>query len=336
WWAWKNTDGGGVLIQKMSACRDERHAVLATLWYNIVHNALRVWPWALVALASIVLVPTSSLPLTPGGKPDHEAAYPMLFALLPAGLKGLVIASFFAAFMSTVNTMANWGASYVVNDVYRRFLVRGREDRHYVRISRLATVLIMAGTVVSAYFTDSIGDAFTYVLQFTAGIGVVYLVRWFWWRVNAWSEIAAMAASIPAIFASSWVARKLGLAVTEYSSLYKLLFMVVATAVVWVPVTFLTKPADRERLKEFYRRVRPPAWGWGPIRREIGAEGAEKMGPILLLWIIGVVFIYAATFGIGQLLVGSRALGAAMCAVAAAALAVILRKVRDLPAPQSE
>jgi SSS family solute:Na+ symporter len=337
WWAWKNTDGGGMVVQKMAACKDEKNAVYATLWYNVVHNALRIWPWAIVALASIILIPDSDPALLDKGKINYERAYPILFnRLLPSGLRGLVVASFFAAFMSSVSAMTNWGASYVVNDFYRRFVKKDGDEPHYLRASRIATLAIMGGTILSAYFTESIGDSFTFVLKITSGVGVVFLVRWFWWRVSAWSEIAALAASIPAILLEKPIAAALHVHVTAYSSIWSLLYMVVMTAIVWLPVTFLTKPVDLERLQEFYRRVRPPAFGWGPIAEVTGVKASEDTRLVLVLWAVGIAFIYAATFGIGQLLVGDRRLGAALLAGSLVALGFIMWKVRDLPTPESD
>ncbi len=343
WWAYKNSDGGGMIVQKMAACKDEKSAVYATLWFNVVHNALRIWPWALVALASIVLVPDndpallSPDPATGKLVPHFERAYPLMFnRLLPAGLRGLVVASFFAAFMSSVSAMTNWGASYVVNDVYRRFLVKDASESHYVRVSRLATLVLILGTIISGYYTESIGGAFTFVLKVTAGVGVVFLVRWFWWRVNAWSEIAALAASIPAVLIQPWVEAKLGVHNDELSSIWNLLYVVVATAIVWVPVTLLTRPVDLARLQDFYKRVRPPALGWRPIAALTGVAPSGDVKLVLGLWVVGVAFIYAATFGIGQLLVGSRSLGGALLAASAVLFAIIMWKVRDLPTPRAD
>lgn len=339
WWAWKNTDGGGMVIQKMAACKDEKNAVYATLWYNVVHNALRIWPWAIVALASMVLIPDTDAALldVKTGKPNFERAYPLLFnRLLPAGLRGLVVASFFAAFMSSVSAMTNWGASYVVNDFYRRFLKKDGSDAHYVRASRIATLAIMGGSILSAYLTESIGDSFTFVLKITSGVGVVFLLRWFWWRVNAWSEIAALAASIPAILLEKPILAALHLQTTAFSSIWNLLYMVLMTALVWVPVTLLTKPVDLERLQDFYRRVRPPSFGWGPIAAVTGVGKAGDTWLVLGLWLVGIVFIYSATFGIGQLLIGDRRVGAGLLALAVVTLGIIMWKVRDLPTPVSE
>ncbi len=338
WWAYKNSDGGGMIVQKMAACKDEKNAVYATLWFNIVHNALRIWPWAIVALATFVLIPDDDPGLKVDGVINYERAYPLLFQrLLPEGLRGLVVASFFAAFMSSVSAMTNWGASYVVNDFYRRFVKKGADEKHYLRAARLATLGIMGGTIISAYFTKSIGDSFTLVLQMTAGVGVVFLLRWFWWRVNAWSEISALLASIPAVLLSKPVALAIGLEKPgDFSSLWNLSFMVVATALVWVPVTLLTKPVDLERLQDFYRRVRPPAFGWRPIAALTDVKPSGDTRLVLLLWLVGIAFIYSATFGIGQLLVGDRALGAGLVAGALLLLGFIMWKVRALPTPRSD
>jgi Na+/proline symporter len=337
WWAYKNSDGGGMLVQKMSACKDEKNAVYATLWFNIVHNALRVWPWTIVALASFVLIPATDPALLDNGKVNFERAYPLLFQrLLPAGLRGLVVASFFAAFMSSVSAMTNWGASYVVNDFYRRFVKKNAEESHYLKAARLATLGIMGGTIISAYLTSSVGESFTLVLQMTAGVGVVFLVRWFWWRVNAWSEISALVASIPVLLLSKPVAGLLHLDQNEFSAFWNLGFMVVGTGLVWVPVTLLTKPVELERLQEFYRRVRPPAFGWRPIAALSEVKEGGEVGLVFFLWLVGIAFIYSATFGIGQLLVGDRILGGGLVVAAVVLFAVIAWKVGDLPTPRSD
>ncbi|MBI3096831.1 MAG: Na+:solute symporter [Planctomycetes bacterium] len=193
WWAWKNTDGSGVMVQRWASCRDERHAMGATLWYAVVHYGLRCWPWVLVGLASIVLVPASDLPRLANGSPDHEAAYPIVMArVIPAGLRGAVVAWFFAEFMSSIAQSMNWGGSLLVNDYYRRFLRPEASAGHYVNAGRVASMLVMGGAVATAFLTESIAKAFEYVITGTAAIGVVAILRWLWWRVNAWAEISAM------------------------------------------------------------------------------------------------------------------------------------------------
>jgi len=332
WWAWKNTDGGGIIIQRMSAAKNEKEAVYATLWYNVAHYALRSWPWILVGLCSLVLLNDADF----GGVVDHERAYPiMIMKYLPSGMKGVLIASFFAAFMSTADTHMNWGASYVLNDFYRRFLKRDATQKHYVAVSRVLSVVIMLGAVIAAFYTESIARAFTFILTVTAGIGVVNLARWFWWRINAWSEIAVMVASVPAVLLQSQVAGWLGIPLRiggDYALrnlLFTLTYMVVATAVVWVPVTLLTPAESRDTLVGFYRRVRPPGPGW---RRVLDMDptlpAAEPMGQSLVLWLVGCAVIFGLTLGIGQMLVGNRGLGLAVTTASAAALGYLVLRIR--------
>ena len=201
WWAWKNSDGGGVLVQRMAACRSERHAVGATLWYAVGHYALRAWPWVMVALASLVLFPVC---------PDPEAAYGKVVAtVLPAGVRGFVLAWFLAEFMTGVAQFANYGASLLVHDGWRRFLRPQATEKETLRASRLASLLVLAGAVGTAFCTDSVTQGFEMILKLTAGVGTVYLARWLWWRVNAMSEIAALAAAIPSVLLAPWAARQL-------------------------------------------------------------------------------------------------------------------------------
>jgi Na+/pantothenate symporter len=243
-------------------------------------------------------------------------------------LKGLMVASFFAAFISTFNTHLNWGTSYVINDFYKRFIAPDRGERHYVLASRIATLLMACGITLSAFLTESIRDAFDFVLNFTAGVGVVHLARWFWWRVNAWSEITAMLASIPAYLLHGWVAKNLfHLPIGPYSTIYKLGFMVVATGLVWVPVTLLTPAVTPERLRDFFRRVRPPGPGWRRWGGEIQVA-PESLSRYLLPWMLGLVFIYSWVFGLGMVLLGPRGVGWLTLGVGSLSLVWILRWVR--------
>ena len=183
WWAWKNTDGGGVVVQRLVSCKDERHAMLSVLWFNIAHYCLRSWPWVITALASIILIPNALLLGTAGGTAfiDHERAYPRLMTmLLPTGMLGVLVASFFAAFLSTLSTQLNWGASYLLNDGYKRFINRRAPERHYLLVARLLPFALALGAMVIAFSNQSIGSSFTWILNLTAGIGPVFLLRWFW------------------------------------------------------------------------------------------------------------------------------------------------------------
>jgi Na+/proline symporter len=307
WWSNKNADGGAVVVQRMAASRDEREALLGTLWFQVANYALRPWPWILAALASLILYPALD---------DPEIAYPrMMMDLLPAGLRGMMLASLVAAFMSTIVSYINLSAAYLVNDVYRRFVARDRTERHYVLVSRVASALavVMGGTI--AWFADSISSLFKFLLEFGAGIGLVYIARWFWWRVNAWSEIAAMAASS---LLTLLLRGAPALGGPQLGFPQVVLLNVLGSTAVWVAVTFLTRPTPMPRLVEFYRRVRPPG-RWGPVREALGSDAgaAAGIGGALLLWAFGTTFVYAALFGTGKLLLGEPAAGAALLALAA-------------------
>ncbi|MBI3323784.1 MAG: Na+:solute symporter [Candidatus Omnitrophica bacterium] len=315
WWAWKNTDGGGIAVQRLLAVRDERQAVGSVLWFSIAHYCLRAWPWILTALASLVLIPDASLQVQQAGAAfiDHERAYPRLITqLLPVGLRGVLVASFFAAFLSTISTHLNWGASYLVNDGYRRFVRRHADERHYLRVSRAIPFGLALAAGLIAMRLRSIGEAFTLVLNLTAGIGPVYLLRWLWWRVNPWSEIAAMVASVPLLECRARVLAALGL---PSGSLIELLYMVVATGLVWVPVTLLTPPVDRRTLARFYETVRPPGL-WRPIAGVSAAR--ERWAGRLAAWACSTLAIIATAMGPLQWML-RRPEGVAWCVVAVVA-----------------
>lgn len=289
WWANRNADGGGVVVQRMAAAKDESQALRATLWFNVANYALRPWPWILVALASIWLFPDLA---------DHEAAYPrMIRALVPPGLLGLMVASLVAAFMSTIDTHLNLSASYVVNDFYKRFIRKDASERHYVLVSRLASAGFVVISAVIALVYDTIAGLFTFLLAFSSGVGLVYLARWFWWRVNAWSEISAMVASSviagaiyvwPALFGNPPYA-------------VRLLITVAGSTAVWLVVTFATAPVEKKRLVAFYRRVRPYGL-WGQIAKESGVAPPRGLGFLLGAWLTGAAMVLGATFALGKLL----------------------------------
>ena len=336
WWASHNADGGGYLIQRMAAARDERHARGATLWFVVANNALRYWPWILVALASLLLVPR-----VPAGQ-GEEAAYPLVMNLvLGPGLLGVLLVSFLAAFMSTIDTHLNWGASYLVHDVYRRFLRPAASQRELVLAAKVCVASMMALAVVVALRLTSIGKAWLFVWAMGAGIGPVLILRWFWWRINAWSEITALAASVLAAVGFEVAAavqggadyrlfatpvRVGGLALQTH---HKALILLPVTLVSWLVVTWRTRPADPERLAAFYRRVRPGGW-WGPVARQapdVTCDGLSRR--TMVLWLAGAGGVYALTFGIGKLLLGEPVPGALLCAAAAAAGVVVARGIRQ-------
>ncbi|MFN2371777.1 MAG: sodium:solute symporter family protein [Candidatus Krumholzibacteriia bacterium] len=335
WWASHNADGGGYLIQRMAAARDERHARAATLWFVVANNALRYWPWIATALASMVL-----LPVLPEGT-SEEAAYPLvMLQVLGPGLLGLLLVSFFAAFMSTVDTHLNWGASYLVNDLWRRFLRPGASEREAVLVAKICVVGMMACAVWVAFALTSIGRAWLFVWAMGAGIGPVLILRWFWWRVNAWSEIAALAASV--ILAVGFeaaaavqsgdgyvlFATPLRVGGVELATHHKALLLVPVSLAAWLTVTFATRPVTPERLDSFYRRVRPGGW-WGPVaRRAPDVTGAGLTRGVLVTWAAGCAAVYGLLFGLGKLVLGEPAAAVGLLLVAAAGGVVVARELR--------
>lgn len=298
WWATHSADGGGYFIQRMSAARSERDARAGTLWFCIAHYGLRTWPWIVAALATVVLVPAGSV--------SDKAAYPELaMRVLPEGWRGVMVASLLAAFMSTIVTHLNWGASYVVHDLYRRFWRKDRDERHYVTTARVASVVMMALGCVAAYGVDSISGAWTLVWSMGAGLGPVLILRWFWWRINAWSEIAALGTS---------AALAIPLAAISMPEWQRALVIVPASLALTLLVTFLTKPVPRERLVAFYERVRPGGF-WGDIAAQVG-RGGTLGGSVFVDWLLGLALVLGMTLGPGELMFGSKSYAAAYCAVA--------------------
>jgi len=318
WWAsWypgAEPGGGGYVAQRMFCAKDEKNSLLATLWFNIAHYAVRPWPWVLVALASLILYPNLE---------DPETGYiRVMIGYLPPSLRGLMIAAFAAAYMSTIATQLNWGASYLVNDFYRRFWKPAETDRHYVRASQWATVLLTVISVVVTFYMTSIGDAWKWLLSIGAGTGAVYLLRWYWWRINAWSEVSAM---IAALLVSVYLQAVRGLnGDNPIDFAWIMMITVAATSVVWIAVTFLTAPESNETLTAFYRRVHPSLAGWRPIARlvpDVKPSGGAAWN--FIDWICGCALIYGVLFGVGKLLLKDYTLGFAMTTVGLAAGAVI-------------
>jgi solute:Na+ symporter, SSS family len=312
WWAsWypgQEPGGGGYIAQRMMSARDERHSFFATLWFTVAHYCLRPWPWILVGLASLVLYP---------GLTDKEAGYVMVMRdHLPVGWRGMLLGAFFAAYMSTISTQLNWGTSYVVNDFYRRFIKSDGDDRHYVWVSRIVTILTMIAAAVVTFYLESIRQAWEFVLESGAGIGLVLILRWYWWRVNAWSEITAMIA--PAI---GFLYLKLFTTIVFPETL---LYLVAWTTVCWLVVTMLTPPESQAHLVAFYLRTRPGGPGWAPIAQRAGVS-PEPIRGLIVDWIAGWILIYMVLFGIGAIVLGELARGFAYGSIAAIAAAVIIR-----------
>ncbi|MCP4594229.1 MAG: Na+:solute symporter [bacterium] len=330
WYPGAEPGGGSYVAQRILAAKDEKHSMAATLWFNIAMYALRPWPWIIVALCSLLVFPTlgdlqAALPHVDPALIKDDLAYPAMLTLLPAGLVGLLVASLFAAYVSTMSTQLNWGASYLVHDFYRRFVRRDADERHYVLVSRLASVALMLVAGGMMFLLESAGEAFELLLAIGAGTGLIYLLRWFWWRINAWSEIAAMGSSF-LIAAGLFVAKRFGVEVPTHLSLVGAML---AATLVWVVVTYLTRPVDRNVLIRFYQLVRPAGPGWSAIREASGATPSPDSLPHALLgWILGCTLVYSALFGTGSFIYGRTTAGvvcAAMFLASGMALAALLR-----------
>jgi len=320
WWAtWypgAEPGGGGFVAQRMFCARDERHSLLATLWFNIAHYAIRPWPWILVGLASVILYP---------GLEDPETGYVrVMIDYLHPSLRGLMVAAFAAAFMSTIGTQLNWGASYLVNDFYRRFWKPGHTEHHYVRASQLATVLLTVISAVITFYMESITGAWQLLIVTGAGTGTVLILRWFWWRINAWSEVAAMAA---AFIVSIFLQIAIGWDSGDPIGFAKIMLWTVGlTTAVWLIATYATAPEPEEKLISFYRRVRPYRRFWQPVARLAPEVKAQRGASYDFLdWIAGCVLIYGALFGIGKIVLKEFTLGFLFLALAAVAGVIIYR-----------
>ncbi len=315
WWAtWypgQEPGGGGYLAQRMMSARDERHSVLATLWFTLAHYCLRPWPWVVAGLAALVLYPDLA---------DREAGYAMVMRdHLPVGWRGLVLGGFVAAYMSTMSTQLNWGASYLVHDVYARFVRRDADDAHYVRVARVTTLVVMVCSAGVTLYLDSVRQAWEFILEAGAGIGLVLILRWYWWRVNAWSEIAAMVA--PAL-GYAWLAAYTSLAFPD-----TLIVLVAWTTVSWLVVTWMTAPEPDATLVAFYRRTRPGGPGWDRVARLSGAPPPDPIHGQLVDWLAGVTLIYATLFGVGALIIPGRRGGLLLLATALAMGLFLYRRI---------
>ena len=334
WYPGAEPGGGSYIAQRMLAARSERDATWGTLLFNAAHYGLRPWPWILVALASILVYPELSdiqaaLPHVDPALIGHDMAYPAMLRFLPSGVLGLMVAGLLAAYISTISTHLNWGTSYLVHDLYRRFLRTNASERHYVAVGRLVTALLMVLAALLTYVLDTARASFELLLSIGAGTGLLYLLRWFWWRINAWSEIAAMLTSF-LLAASFFVAARQGFGISPHIAL---LTTVGLTTVVWIAVAYLGPQTDRATLVAFYRQVRPAGPGWASVRREAGiGPSPDSLAQSLLAWVLGCAFVYAALFGAGSFLYGAMAQGlfwAVVFLVSGVWLAGILRKPAD-------
>ncbi len=321
WWAsWypgAEPGGGGYIAQRIFSAKDEKHGLLATLWFAVAHYTLRPWPWILVALCSVALYP---------GLADKESGYVRVMVdHLPVWWRGLLLASFAAAYMSTVATQLNWGASYLVNDFYRRFIRRQASARHYVVASRLATLFITVASMVVAYYLNTVQGAWKILIALGAGTGLVYILRWYWWRINAWSEISAMAGA----FIITIILQQFPYFDTDDPRGFAraMLVTVSATTLVWIVVTLLTAPEPEETLEAFYLRVRPGGPGWRRIARRVSSGPAPGLSSQFANWALGCTLIYLFLFGIGKIIFHEWLSGLIYIALGFVAGAVIFRNI---------
>ena len=340
WWAvWypgAEPGGGSYIAQRMLASRSERDALGAVLFFNVAHYVLRPWPWILVGLASLLVYPQLSdiqkaFPHLDPRLIGHDIAYPAMLKFLPAGFIGLMVGGLVAANSSTILTHLNWGASYLVHDFYRRFIRSDADERHYVLAGRLTTIGLFICSSAVVYLLDTAKDAFDIILQIGAGTGLLYLVRWFWWRVNAWCEIVAMISSFVTSIALLMLARN-GMAFSTHTAL---VITVIVTTVCWVLTAYVGPETDRAVLIAFYRKVKPFGPGWASIRTEAGASvEAAAVGdniPMALLgWVTGCTAIWSSLFAVGNYLYGRLGYALVLTAIFAVSGLVLVRIVTRL------
>jgi Na+/proline symporter len=363
WYPGSDPGGGGYIAQRMMATKDEKHSLFATLWFTIAHYTIRPWPWILVALAALIILPRVERPellqaenpayyemavnafknpaVLRSDNPDYRSQeflafyekyentvdpgvlYPkLMLRFLPPGMLGLMIAVFLAAYMSTIASQISWGTSYLVNDFYRRFINKAGDEKHYVLISRVFIALMVVFSLWVTNFLTTISGAWDFIINASAGMGAVLILRWFWWRINAWSEISAMIA--PLIIYP--LARSFGL-----ESPITLYPVVLGTTIVWLLVTFFTPAVEQKTLLQFYRKVHPGGVGWKPISRQLPEVQSDTgFGRLLVSWLCGVVVVYGVLFGIGKMLFGNYGAGLLFFAAAGAAVLVIYQNLKKI------
>jgi Na+/proline symporter len=343
WWAaWypgAEPGGGGYIAQRMLAAKDESHATGATLLFNAAHYALRPWPWIVVALCSLVVFPDleslrRAFPQVDPSVVRHDLAYPAMLTFLPAGLMGLVVGSLAAAYMSTISTHLNWGSSYITHDVYRRFVKPRAAERELVLVGRISTVLLMVAAAGLALLLENALQAFQILLQIGAGTGLLFLLRWFWWRVNAWSEITAMVVSfaVALFFFFQHRVQAEGL-----ESWQELLIGVALTTVGWLAACWLTRPTDEETLRAFYRLTRPGGPGWRAVVERAAGDGETlddgktpwSVPGGLVCMLAGCLGVYAALFATGYWLYGEHPRALVLAAVAVGAGLFLIKTCKN-------
>ena len=333
WWAvWypgAEPGGGGYVAQRMLSAKDEKNAIWATLLFNFMHYAIRPWPWILIALASIVVFPDlDSLRVAfPNTIVGNDLAYPAMISFLPPGLLGLLVASLIAAFMSTISTHLNWGSSYLVHDFYRRFFVKGKSETHYVSMGRVFTVLLMVFSAFFALFLNNSLQAFGIILQIGAGTGLIFILRWFWYRVNVYSELTAMIVSFVVAIMFEFVIPN------NFSVEEKLIIGVTITTISWLIVTLITPPSSMETLQNFYKKIHPGGPGWKKVIEESEAKGINITGKKekwdvpsgILCMLFGSISVYSILFGIGYLLYSKTTTGIIFMLISVVSVIVLMK-----------
>jgi Na+/proline symporter len=341
WWAvWypgAEPGGGSYIAQRMLASKSEKDSLGAVLFFNIAHYVLRPWPWILVGLCSLIVYPQladiqKAFPNLDPSLLGHDIAFPAMLKFLPVGFIGFMVGGLIAANSSTNLTHLNWGASYLVHDFYRRFLKRDATEKHYVMVGRLATIALFLSAGALVFVLETAKDSFDIILQVGAGTGLLYLVRWFWWRVNAWCEVNAMISSF-SFSILLLILRKVGLVIPTH---YALILTVLATTAVWVLTAFLGPKTDPKTLVKFYKKVRPFGPGWEPIRKEAGLSRAEARTsgdnfPVALIgWVSGSLTIWSALFMVGNFLYGRTTYALVLLGIFIASGTVLLRVINRL------
>lgn len=312
WWANKYSDGGGKHIQRMSSARNETHSVVGTFVFSMLY-VLSTWPIIITALCALIVF---------GKLPDPELGYPRLMSLtLPNGLLGLCVVGLLGAFMSTISTQLNLGPSYLVNDIYKAFLVKNASEKHYVLVSRCATGLVALVGMIISFYIESIADMWQFVLSFASGAGIIWILRWFWWRINAWSEFSSM-------ICSAIVATYLNQVHPKVSFETSLLIIIAITVPVALLVTFLTPPVNDETLRDFYNRVRPGRWGWRRIAEKYGITRTPYLAKAFVNLLLGLTLLFLVNFGVGTLLLRSLWLGLGELLAAVVLAFILVRRIQ--------
>ncbi len=337
WYPGAEPGGGGYIAQRMLSAKDEKNAIGATLFFNIAHYALRPWPWIIVALSSLIIFPELSdikarFPEISDQYLKDDIAYPAMMTLLPKGLFGLVVASLVAAYMSTIGTHLNWGASYIVNDFYKRFVKPEASEKELVKMGRFLTVILMVLTAIVALWLQNAKQAFDILLQIGAGTGMIFILRWFWWRINAYTEISAMVISfVVAVFFKLILNQpEAGSELMWYhQSHWQLVAGIIITTITWLTVTYLTRPEDEETLKKFVKLTRPGGRGWKKINEKLNSEGHEpikhQLALEIFLMVVGIFTVYNALFATGYWIYG-QAIAGTVASILTAIGAVVLFK----------